>query len=58
MSLFKTLAELTLEPLFGDLVYRLSGVSSAYVLKSDMACSFPVDAVRGQEDWVRRNERP
>ena len=45
MSLFKTWAELTLKPLFFDLVYRLSGVSSAYVLKSDMECSFPVDVV-------------
>ena len=45
MSLFKTQAELTLKPLFFDLVYRLSCVSSAYVLKGDMECSFPVDAV-------------
>ena len=28
-------------------VYRLSRVSSAYVLKSDMECSIPVDAVIG-----------
>ena len=29
--------------------YRLSCVSSAYVLKSDMECSFPVDAVAIEE---------
>ena len=53
MSLFKTEAELTLKPHFFDLAYRvrdyayrLSCVSSAYVLKSDMESSFPVDAVR------------
>jgi len=34
-----------LKPLDFDLVYRISCVSSANVLKSDMECSFPVDAV-------------
>ena len=49
MSLFKTLAELTQESRYTRSKKKNFNVSSANVLKSDMECSFPVDAV--VKDW-------
>jgi len=49
MSVFKTQTELRLKPLVFDFVYRISCVSSAYVLKSDMD---RLDAVLENIDYL------